>query len=150
MPPVPLRQLQLPRLLYEALLAQARQECPLECCGLLAGTIAQDGTGKVVERYPLINAAASPVEYLSDPHSMFAAYKDMRRGGLVELAIYHSHPTSPPVPSKKDLAQSYGPGVMNLIVSLLTDPPTIRGWWFEGDSFREALWSVVDGTSTGV
>jgi proteasome lid subunit RPN8/RPN11 len=141
----PLRRLQLPRSLYEGMLAQARAECPLECCGLLAGVIAEDGTGLVSERYPLVNAAASPVEYLSEPRSMFAACKDMRRRGVVELAVYHSHPTSAPVPSKKDLAQSYGPGVVNFIVSLTTEPPTVRGWWLEADSFREAEWSLVEG-----
>src|SRR5438105_153199 len=51
----------------------------------------------VVQRYALVNTAASPTEYLSDPRSMFEAVRDMRRLGLEIVAIYHSHPTSAPV-----------------------------------------------------
>jgi proteasome lid subunit RPN8/RPN11 len=138
-----LRRLEVPRSFFDGMLAQARAECPVECCGLLAGAIAEDGTGLVVERYPLVNAAASRIEYLSDPASMFAAWKDMRHRGLEVLAVYHSHPTSSPIPSMKDLAHSYGAGIVNLIISLTTEPPEVRGWWLETDSFREADWEVT-------
>jgi proteasome lid subunit RPN8/RPN11 len=99
--------------------------------------------------YPLINAAASPVEYLSDGRSMFEADRDMRRRGLEVLAVYHSHPTSPPVPSKKDRAMNYSPDVVNFILSLTTTPPTVRGWWLTAESYREAEWSVVEDQATG-
>ncbi len=84
--------LHLPRRLYEEMLAQAAAELPNECCGLLAGRVA-DGVGVVEARYPLVNAAASPREYLSDGRSMFAAVRDIDRRGLDILAVYHSHPT---------------------------------------------------------
>jgi proteasome lid subunit RPN8/RPN11 len=125
------------------MLDQARSERPLECCGLLAGIIQADGTGLVQERYPLVNDAASPIEFLSSPRSMLDADKDMRRRNLEMLAVYHSHPTSAPIPSKKDLAQSCGPGIVNLILSLITEPPTVRGWWLSADSYQEAEWTVV-------
>jgi proteasome lid subunit RPN8/RPN11 len=129
--------------------AQAQAELPLECCGLLAGTITENGNGQVFQRYPLINAAASPVEYLSEPRSMFAACKDMRRRGLVEVAVYHSHPTSVPIPSKKDLSQSYGAGVINFIISLLTEPPTVCGWWLLADSYEPAEWNLIEEAQGG-
>jgi proteasome lid subunit RPN8/RPN11 len=127
------------------MVAQALAERPNECCGLLGGVRqgGQDGpVGQVVQLYPLVNAAASPVEYLSDPRSMFAAIKDMRQRQLEPLAVYHSHPTSEPVPSRKDLALNYSPEVVNLIVSLATVPPTVRGWWLTDVDYREAEWSV--------
>ena len=142
--PAVMRRLVVPRLIWTEMLAQAEAERPLECCGLLAGTVAEDGTGLVQVRYPLINEAASPVEYLSEPRSMFAADRDMRRRGLDVLAVYHSHPTTPPIPSKKDLAMNYSPAVVNFIVSLTTAPPTVRGWWLTAESYREAEWSVAD------
>jgi proteasome lid subunit RPN8/RPN11 len=136
------RRLVVPRPILTDMLAQAEAERPLECCGLLAGTVTEDGTGVVQGRYPLVNAAASPVEYLSDGRSMFAADKDMRCRGLEVLAVYHSHPTSPPVPSKKDLAMNYSPDVVNFILSLTTAPPTVRGWWLTAEGYREAEWAV--------
>src|SRR5262245_61014059 len=135
-------ELRLPRGVYEAMVAQALAERPNECCGLLAGTRADD-VGRVTVCYPLVNAAATPqTEYLSDARSMFDAVKDMMRRGLDVLAVYHSHPTTAPVPSKKDLARNYSEDVVNLIVSLAGAVPEVRGWWLTDTDFREAQWSV--------
>jgi proteasome lid subunit RPN8/RPN11 len=140
---------QIPRRLHEEMLAHAEAERPNECCGLLAGELPAAGGGaapvvRVVQRYPLVNAAASPVRYDADPASLFAAHKDMRRRGLELLAIYHSHPTSDPVPSRTDLAQNfYGPDVLHLIISLRTAEPQVRGWWLDAEGYWEADWQLV-------
>jgi proteasome lid subunit RPN8/RPN11 len=127
------------------MLAQARAELPNECCGLLAGTTGADGTARVTRRYPLVNAAASPTEYLSDARSMLAAERDRRRLGLEFLAVYHSHPTSDPVPSRRDLERSeWWPGVMQFIVSLKGVTPTVRAWWLTPEDALEAEWSILD------
>jgi len=120
--------LALPARFVEEMFAQAQAELPNECCGLLAGTIGPDGVGRVVCRYPLKNAAASPVEYLSDPLDMFAAERDRRQRGIAFLAVYHSHPTSDPLPSKTDRERNYSTEVVNLIISLKDGTPTMRGW----------------------
>src|SRR5947209_1384872 len=95
-----------PRDLYDAMLAQALSERPNECCGLLAGVV-EGGVGRVSRRYPLVNEAASPVEYLSEPRSLFEAHRDMWKSGLDVLAVYHSHPTSAAVPSRKDVERNF-------------------------------------------
>src|SRR5262245_28390101 len=109
----PFRLLQVPRSLYAAMTAQAEAEAPLECCGLLAGVIEGD-VGRVLERYPLTNAAASPIRFESDPRSMLDATRDIDRRGLAVLAVYHSHPTTAPVPSKTDLEINLWPGTVAL------------------------------------
>jgi proteasome lid subunit RPN8/RPN11 len=96
----------------------------------------------VLIRYPLINQAASPREFLSEPRSMFHAEKDRRRRGLEFLAVYHSHPTSPPAPSRKDREANYSPEVVNLILSLAGPEPTARAWWIDGDTVAEAEWEI--------
>jgi proteasome lid subunit RPN8/RPN11 len=135
---IPFR-LQLPRRICDEMVAHARAEMPNECVGLLAGVI-DGGMGRVVERFPLVNAAASPREFLSQPESMFAAYRAMRERGLDILAIYHSHPASDPVPSRSDLERSYSAEVVNFIVSLRNEPPLVRGWWLREDGYRELEW----------
>ncbi len=134
--------LSIPRSVYEGMLCHALAERPLECCGLLAGVIRADGIGEVRLRYPLLNAAASPVEFLSDPASIHSAVRDIRRQKLVELAVYHSHPASQPVPSRKDLERNWWPQAVTLIVSLLTTPPTLRGWWLNAEDYREVEWTI--------
>jgi [CysO sulfur-carrier protein]-S-L-cysteine hydrolase len=138
--------LQLSQTLWDEMVRQALSERPNECCGLLAGVVEDSpngAIGRVVTRYPLMNAAASPVEYASDPKEMFAAVRDMRRLGIDILAVYHSHPTSEPMPSRKDRERNYSPEVVNLIVSLTTDPPTVRGWWLTETTAREAECEIV-------
>jgi len=127
-------------------MAQAIAELPNECCGLLAGTIEDSQTGdrigRVVQRYPLVNVTASPKEFWSEPKGMFAAARDMRQRGLDVLAIYHSHPTSAPVPSRTDLERNYSPDVINLIISLISGEPDVRAWWLTEQDYREAEWEV--------
>jgi len=143
-----------PRSLLEGLIAQAVAERPNECCGLLAG-VREEGKmgegsaatiGRVLRRYPLVNALASPREFLSDGRSMLDADKDMRLRGLDLLAVYHSHPTSHAVPSRTDLARHGMEEVVCLIVSLAADPPTVRGWWLSEANYQEAEWDIKEGT----
>jgi proteasome lid subunit RPN8/RPN11 len=138
--------LQLPQILLDEMIRQALAENPNECCGLFAGVV-EDGpsgpVGRVVRRYPLRNAAASPEEFLSDGDDMFAAWRDWRRLGIDILAVYHSHPTSEPIPSRRDRERNYGPDVVNLIVSLTADPPVVRAWWLTETEAREAEWEVT-------
>jgi proteasome lid subunit RPN8/RPN11 len=123
------------------LLEQARAELPNECCGLLAGR-REGNVGRVEHRYPLVNALRSPVEYESEPRSMFDAEVDRRKRGLEFLAVYHSHPTSEPVPSAKDRERNYSPEVVNLIVSLRTNGPPVRAWWLTAETAVEAEWEL--------
>jgi proteasome lid subunit RPN8/RPN11 len=134
--------LMIPRPLYAEMIAQAVDEAPLECCGVLAGTVTE-GVGEVVARYPLANAAASPTEYESDGRAMFDAWREMRERGIDVLAVYHSHPTSPPVPSKTDLARNYSETVVNLIIGMQQSPPTVRGWWLTATEYRPADWELA-------
>ena len=134
--------LSIPRSVYEGMLWHALAERPLECCGLLAGVIRADGVGEVRLRYPLLNAAASAVEFESEPRSHFSADRDIRRQELEVLAVYHSHPTSEPVPSRKDRERNNWPQAVTFIISLTTTTPTVRGWWLTAEDYRAAEWAI--------
>ena len=133
----------IPAHIFTAMLQHARAELPNECVGFLAGTVV-NGVGTVAQFLPLTNALVSPTAFETEVKSLFAAYKAMRLMGTDVLAIYHSHPTSAPLPSSTDLASNtYGPNVMWLIISPKTEPPEVRGWWLGAD-YRTACWEVVD------
>jgi proteasome lid subunit RPN8/RPN11 len=129
-----------PAHLYEEMVWHAFSELPLECCGLLAGRIEAD-RGVVERLYRLVNALASPVEYQSSPRSMLDACRDLTARGLDVLAVYHSHPTTAPIPSVKDRAANYSEDVVNLIVSL-AEPVSVAGWWLQADSHHPAEWEI--------
>lgn len=98
------------------MIAHARDEAPLEACGILAGK--QD---RVVEVYRARNADCSPISYRLDPEEQYRIFLDIEDKGLDILGIYHSHPTSPAVPSNADLKQAYYPEATYFVVSL-ADP----------------------------
>jgi proteasome lid subunit RPN8/RPN11 len=130
--------LEIPRSIFEAMLDHARREAPLECCGLLGGK-----PPRVAKRYPLRNTEASPVRYNAEPRDLINAVVDLRRRDEEILAIYHSHPRHAPVPSQTDLRENHYGDVPRLIISLLSEPPEVRVWRLEADSFEDLPWRVV-------
>ena len=133
--------LTLQQALLDAMIQQAQAELPNECCGLLAGTVSE-GHAVVLERYPLVNALASPREYSGESRGLLQAHKAMRASNSELLAIYHSHPTSAPIPSKTDLERNYSPDVMHFIISLVGEEPEVKAWWLDEQSYELAKWSI--------
>ena len=131
-------QLDIPEALLTELIAHARGAAPLECCGLLAGRVA-DGVGVVTARCPIENALRSSTEYETDARGMLFAFRSMREREIELLAIYHSHPASEPVPSRRDIERNtYGESVVHLIVSLAGAEAAVRAWWLTETGCREA------------
>jgi proteasome lid subunit RPN8/RPN11 len=101
-----------------ALAAHAQAELPNEACGLVAF---RDG---VAERYVAgRNAAASPYrfELEVDPETWF-----LEDDGY-ELAVFHSHVSAPPRPSRTDVENvGLWAGRPYLIYTLRTDE--LAGW----------------------
>ncbi|MBN9121917.1 MAG: M67 family metallopeptidase [Planctomycetes bacterium] len=134
----PFTRLDLPDALRAELIAHARGSVPLECCGLLAGHVT-DGAGVVAVCYPIENTARSPTEYETDPRGMLFAFRSMRERGTELLAIYHSHPASEPVPSRRDVERNtYGQSVVHVIVGFTKTGPDVRAWWLAENGYREA------------
>jgi proteasome lid subunit RPN8/RPN11 len=132
------------------MVAQAVTELPNECCGLLAGRIVepespgQPKLWQVEQRYPLINKAASPTEYFGEEKSLCAANREMIKHGLDLLAVYHSHPTSVAVPSRKDREQNYLGPVVHFIISLQGQTPELRAWWLTQTDATPADWQLIE------
>ncbi len=119
--------LHIPPPLLEALLAHCRVERPLEACGFLAG---RDGV--VSQVLPVVNELASPTAFRTEAASAFAAFRAMRDAGTELLAVYHSHPTSDPVPSRRDLAENTYGAVPWVIIGA---DGTVRAWRLSADGF---------------
>jgi proteasome lid subunit RPN8/RPN11 len=126
------------------MIQHARQELPAECCGLLAGRV--ERTDAWASLYvPLLNAATEPTRrYQADIRSLLQAHRRIREAGWYEVAVVHSHPTSPPVPSRVDLAENaYGDAIIHLIISLARAIPEVRTWRLRENSFEEVNWQLA-------
>ena len=108
----------IPEALRAALVEHARDEEPNEACGLL---VLRDGVA--VDYVRGRNAAASPYrfELEVDPETWF-----LEDDGF-ELAVFHSHPSSPPRPSRTDVENvGLWTGRPYLILGLRTGE--LAGW----------------------
>jgi proteasome lid subunit RPN8/RPN11 len=111
---------------------------PNEGCGLLAG----DG-GAVSKVLRMSNAAASPVRYALDPDEQFAAYKLIEEEGLALAGVFHSHTRTEAYPSPTDIRLA-SETVPYVIVSLATDPATIRAFDIQKDNWMDTDGRVVE------
>ncbi len=128
--------------IYDIMIRHAQADAPLECCGLLAGR-----AGQAWRIYPLANASRSETRYDADPKALIEAVQAIRRESTEIVAIYHSHPKWPAVPSRTDLSENHYGEVPRIIVGLLTDPPECRIWrlYREENRFEELTWSLSTG-----
>jgi proteasome lid subunit RPN8/RPN11 len=103
--------------------AHAEEEAPNEACGLV---VAREG---VAERYVRgRNAAESPYRFELEvpPETWFLEDEGY------ELAVFHSHLSAPPRPSRTDVENiGLWAGKPYLILSLGTD--TLAGWTIDGE-----------------
>ncbi len=106
----------LPRTLVIELLHQAQALPEFEVCGLIG---ARDEVP--VSVYPVANVAADPRRHFQlDPKGQIEAMRTMRARQETLFAIYHSHPSAPPFPSREDLEAAAYPEALTLIISLAT------------------------------
>ena len=110
----------------EAMAEHARDESPNEACGLI---VVKDG---VAERYVAgRNAAESPYRFELDvpPETWFLEDEGF------ELAVFHSHLSSPPRPSRTDVENvGLWAGRPYLIYTVRTDE--LAGWRISSGSFE--------------
>jgi proteasome lid subunit RPN8/RPN11 len=115
------------------MIAHAREEAPLESCGLLIGR-----PGVIEEALRTRNARRSATTFLVDPADHFAAIRRVRAEGRAILGAYHSHPRSPAVPSPVDLHEALYREFVYVIVSLLDPAADVRAYRLEQARFVQA------------
>jgi proteasome lid subunit RPN8/RPN11 len=111
--------------LLDAMRRHVNALAPLEACGLLGGL---DGVVKVI--YPVKNAAGSAIRFQMEPQAQLRAIQQIEAEGLEVLAIFHSHPKGPSVPSPTDIREA-AYEVVNIIWSKVGRRWQARGFWIE-------------------
>jgi proteasome lid subunit RPN8/RPN11 len=121
----------------QKMIAHVEAHAPLEACGLLAGK------GSSVEAVlEVTNQAQSPVRYVMDPIEQLNAFEWIDSNGLDLLGIFHSHPAGPEVVSPTDIAEA-AYDVVHIILSRKDAGWKARGFWIEGETFREVILKII-------
>ncbi len=110
---------------WEQMRDYVEAQAPLEACGLLGGR------GEAVEVViPVRNAAGSPVRYRMEPLEQLQAFEQVESAGMEMLAIFHSHPQGPAVPSPTDIAEAFY-DVIQIIWSPVEGEWLAHAFWVE-------------------
>ena len=135
----------LPRPLFDEMLAHCLAGRPNEACGVLAGE-----AGRPVRVYPMRNAEQSPVVYRFDEREQLEVFTEIEDKGWDLLAFFHSHTHTEAYPSPTDRAHAHWrdpvtreeipayPGTRYLILSLAKETPVVRAFTFRnGEAVEE-------------
>jgi [CysO sulfur-carrier protein]-S-L-cysteine hydrolase len=128
------------RSMLDQIVAQARDEAPNECCGIVG---ARDG--EAVTLYPVRNAAASPLRYEMDPRDQLRVFEALDEAALDVGAIYHSHTRSAPEPSQTDINLAFYPDALYLIVGVAGEEDDVRAWRIVDGQVSAAPLEVEEG-----
>jgi len=130
----------IPRSLLDCIIAQAREEAPNECCGIIASE-----NGRAVEVHPARNAAASPLRYEMDGMEQYRIQTAIEDAGRDLGAIYHSHTRTPPYPSQTDINLAFYPDALYVIVGVAGKEPDVRAFRIVDGEVSEAQLEVEPG-----
>src|SRR5262245_49149228 len=108
-----------------ALLRQARNEQPYECCGFLVGS-----GHRIDHAVPMVNISRSRTRYEIDPAAHIELRRSLRRFAppISIVGVYHSHPAGRGAPSPTDIEEAMYPDWVYVIVALGSRTATVRAF----------------------
>jgi proteasome lid subunit RPN8/RPN11 len=142
--------LQLHKAQVESIRRHGARDYPNECCGILLGTVEDDGK-EVTQVVPLANLRHDPTRaqellplddpgseteknrFLIDPLDQLRVEKEARARGLEVVGYYHSHPDHPARPSVYDRDHAW-PWYSYVIVSIEKGAPKDLTSWVLADN----------------
>ncbi len=119
--------------------AHGERDYPYECCGLLIGRFAGNGSKMVTETYPISNAreeAAKRNRFLIRPEELLRGEQYAAAQNLDIVGFYHSHPDDQAVPSQYDLEHAW-PAYSYIVVAVRNgQKEDFRSWEMQADRSR--------------
>ncbi|MCU9614564.1 M67 family metallopeptidase [Caldibacillus lycopersici] len=108
---------------YQSIVNHCKMELPLEACGILSGK-----NGTICSIWPMKNMDYSEVSFSMSVHDIEKVFHLIEAKQEQLLAIYHSHPTAPAIPSPGDIKYHNYPELSYIIVSLKNRKPDVRAY----------------------
>jgi proteasome lid subunit RPN8/RPN11 len=120
--------------LWREITTQLDDCLPEEGCGLVGGL------GEAAQLiFPVTNQLHSPVRFRMDATEQLAGFLQFEAEGIDLIAIYHSHPNGPEIPSRTDLDEFAYPECAVIIVA-----PGEQGWQARAFQLRADQFVEID------
>jgi len=126
--------------LLAEIVAHARENPRIECCGIVAALPGGEGSARTATRvYRAENVHASALKFEIGPMELYRLNEEIEEEGWEIGAIYHSHVRSAPYPSQTDIGFAAGwPGLEWIIVGLAGESePEVRSYLIDGAEVAE-------------
>jgi proteasome lid subunit RPN8/RPN11 len=111
---------------FNQMVQHCKQQYPLEACGLLSG---KNGLGESF--WMMENINRNPNSFAMDMEQLKQVFQSMSGKGEELTAIFHSHPTTAPYPSQKDIKFAHYPEAAYIIVSLTRQRSHVKCFYIE-------------------
>ena len=130
---------------YASLRAHGEETYPHECCGVLLGTMTDDGARIVtsIARAGNTRTDSPQNRYNIDPKELVRIQREGRERGEDIIGFYHSHPDHPAQWSPTDLAEAHWFGCSYVITSVEKGNAVLTNS-FELTGFDETNKKLVD------
>jgi proteasome lid subunit RPN8/RPN11 len=130
--------IRLPAEIADRLLEHARRRHPNESCALLGGNVR---TGRVTSLHIARNELASPYRYAVAAEDLVRIVHAIEAAGEDLVAIFHSHPATPPVPSPTDRREARY-SVIHLIAGVSEGTRALEAWRIEPQRTRRVRLAI--------
>ena len=130
---------------YSAIRIHGEETYPYECCGVLLGTMTDDGARVVtsIARAGNTRTDSPQNRYNIDPKELVRIQREGRERGEDIIGFYHSHPDHPAQWSQTDLAEAHWFGCSYVITSVEQGKAVLTNS-FELTGFDEGDKKLVD------
>ncbi|WP_101846086.1 Mov34/MPN/PAD-1 family protein [Halobacillus sp. Marseille-P3879] len=111
----------IPKNIYKQMISHGKNHLPFEVCGLLSGC-----QPCIKHNWPFVNEAKSVHRFYVSQSVVEKTLLQIKEKSEEVLAVYHSHPTTSPLPSSYDIAEHYDNAVKMIIISFKNSTPDIK------------------------
>lgn len=133
-----------------AMAAAAAAAWPHEACGLLLGRRPAGGEMVVDLFRPTGNQAADLRRgYRVPPLELLAAGAEARQRGGEIVGVWHSHPDTPAIPSRRDADEAWEGYSYGIHAATREGAGELRFWELRGGVFHELRWEPSDDPTGG-
>jgi len=122
---------------YEDMLNHCRSSLPYEGCGILSGV-----NNFICSNWKLKNEVRSDRHFFVGKKTVSETLQKIKEKKETVLAIYHSHPTTAPIPSYADLKNHPDKKIKMIIISFKRKVPNVKCYTVKNQMYIESPFFV--------